>query len=574
MLILALLWPIVMFATDISVEFSHQGGFYEKPFQITLTCPKGYTIHYTVNGNVPVFSDAEYKKPLLLDQTLYSHSDIYTIQSCSDEMWYVPDSIHHCIVLRVAAFDENGERIGEVETNSYFIKSLGNDFHGLPVVSICSDSLSLFDYDSGIFVQGATGANYDQHGREWERLCNFEFYETGSQGCNQQVGIRTHGAGARVGIQKGMKFYARKEYGVSKLPYPFFGSNNNKSFNHLILKTIRKKYFHDQLCTEMARTLDVEVPASRPVVVFLNGEYWGLYFLKERPDAQFIVEHYGYAKKEVNVIESWYGDVTDGTNESFNRMMDWMFQADLTNDSVYQRVQQIIDVDCFIDYYCFQLFVNNQDWPDNNMRCWQAGDGKWRWIFYDGDCCMSSYKPLISKTIGWDENMDASTVLFTQLLSNESFRNQFYQRYGTLLTHEFYSKNTHKIFRSGYKSIENEISPQFHRFGWEDNREEFDFVVRFLDEFLDLRLLGASSLIYRLYYYNNWEYTESKSKKNVRFYEIKGKRPVYLFKMARQFKDWRYVSIYFKYSRLQIKSEIKTGIHKHLKNTRIWKKAH
>ena len=557
MLVLALLWSIAMQATEVFVEFSHQGGFYEKPFHVTLTCPKGYTIHYTVNGNEPTFADAQYGKPLFLDQALYSRSDIYTVQCCPDENWYVPDSIHHCIVIRAAAFDETGACCGDVTTNSYIIKSLGNDFHGLPVVSICSDSLSLFSADSGIFVQGATGNNYAQRGRDWERICNFEFYETGSQGCNGRVGMRTHGAAARSGMQKGMKFYARREYSNSKLSYPFFGSDNNDSFKHLILKPFWGEFYRDHVCTEIAKVLDMEVPASRPVVVFLNGEYWGLYFLKERPDARYIADHFGCNKNEVNVIESWFGDVTNGTSDSFQMMMEWMRQANLANDAEYQRARQMIDVDCFIDYYCFQMFVNNQDWPDNNMRCWQANDGKWRWIFFDGDYCLTSYRGVYYKTIGNENDKEASHLLLARLLDNENFRNQFYQRFATLLTHEFHSKRTQKIFKSCLRSIEEEIPAQYHRFGLEDYREQFDLQADFLSDFLDIRFVSAASMLYKLFYYNNWEYTDSKSEKNVRFYEINGKRPTFMIRMARQLKDWQYVWAYFRYERFRIKNEIK-----------------
>ena len=573
LLIMALRWPIVIHAKDAYVIFSHQGGFYEKPFYLTLSCPEEYTIHYTVNGNTPTVSDMEYKVPLLLDQMLYSPSGIYTIQCCSDEEWRVPDSVHRCIVLRAAAFDGNGEQIGEVKTNSYFIKSLGNDFHNLPVVSLCTDSLSLFDYDTGIYVYGATAANYHQHGREWERHCNMEFYENDSEGINQRMGLRLHGFGSRNGMQKGMKLYARKEYGRSRLHYPFFGEDGLGSYKHLVLKPFERELFRDHLCTKIGENLNFEIPASRPVVVFLNGEYWGLYFLKERPDDQYIADHYGYKKSEVNIIESWSGIVAKGNNDGFHEMMRWVMQVDLTNDSVYQRACQIIDMGCFIDYYCFQLFMANADWPDNNMRCWQAQEGKWRWIFFDGGYCMASYRPMLLSTLFSDENKDVSTFLFSKLLTNACFREQFYQRFGTLLTNEFYSKETHKIFRLFFKSIEDEIDPHLRRFGLMD-KSQFDFQVGFIDDFLTIRIASAASMIYNLYYFNNWEYQRSKSSKHVHFYQTEGKRPTFLFRMARQFKDWRYVTAYFSYERFRIRSEIKeSGFHQRLKSSRFWKKS-
>lgn len=562
LLALMLVCPVASTANGVHVVFSHQGGFYNKPFYLTLSCPQGYSIHYTVNGNVPVSSDLLYEGQLLLDESMYSHSDIFKIQCCPDEQWFVPDGVHHCIVVRAAAFDRNGTRCGEVSTNSFFIKSLGNNFHHLPVISLCLDSLSLFDFDSGIFVRGATGTNFNQKGMEWERPCNFEFYEIGSQGLNQQVGLRLHGESSRIGMQKGMRLYARREYSGTRLNYGFFGSDGSHSFKRLVLKPFGRCLLRDYFCTEMARSLDFEIPSSRPVVVFLNGEYWGIYFLKERPDKHYIADCYGYNPDEVSVVESWEGETADGTNKSFVNMMNWLEQADFTNDSIYRQACQIIDINNFIDYYCFQWFVANMDWPLHNMRCWQAYDGKWRWIFFDGDLCLGSTQSILSATIASANNMDASTFLFTRLLTNAEFRDRFYQRFGTLLTHELSSKNTHRVFDSCYAILEDEVDDHFARFGWFDYNSRFDSESRYVDYFLTYRIVTAASMIYTLYYCNDWEYHSSKSSKHVRFYQADGGKPVFLLRMARQFDDWGYVRAYIRYECYRIINEIKSMIKK------------
>ena len=172
------------------VTFSTPGGFYDNPFELTLSCnQRDKVIHYTTNGNTPTANDPVFGEPLLLGESLYSHSDIYTILDCPESMWFMPTSVQKCIVIRAAAFDENGSLSGKVTTNTYLIKSLGCDTHGLPAVSICADSLDLFDYERGIFVPGAyqdpsnpegTG-NYYQSGREWERPMNFEFCQPTSR---------------------------------------------------------------------------------------------------------------------------------------------------------------------------------------------------------------------------------------------------------------------------------------------------------------------------------------------------------------------------------------------------------
>lgn len=573
-LLTALIFPVSMSAHEDLVSFSVSGGFYDRPFPVTLSCPEGYVIHYTTNGNTPKPSDPQYDSPLMLDERLYSHSNIFTIPTCDEGSWYVPETIKRCIVIRAAAFDTIGNQMGEVVTNSYFIKSLGIDSHGLPVISLCSDSLSLFDYETGIFVPGITGENYLQHGRDWERVCNFEFLETDNKGISQQAGLRIHGAGSRVGCQKGLKLYARKEYGGKHFNYKFFESNDLGAFRHLILKPAGIGLHRDHICSQIAEPLNFEVPSSRPVIVFINGEYWGLYFLKERPDDQFIADHYGYDKHEINVIESWTGEAANGSNENFIEMMRWFMRADLTSDVQYQKACDLIDIDCFIDYYCFQLFVCNEDWPDNNMRCWQVANGKWRWIFFDGDYCLTSFRNMLECTLYHQENKDISTLLFSKLLTNEDFREKLYARYGELLIYEFDPKNTQEHKNSCLASIEKEIDDHFNRFGFQYAKDDYAFQLKFTDIFCSIRNTSAAALMYGLFYHRGWTYRNSATPSQSTFkYNPKSRSPFFLFRMARQFDSWKFVRYFFAYERYRISEDMKnSSIGQRVKHSKIWKR--
>ena len=93
-----------------------------------------------------------------------------------------------CIIIRAAAFDSDGNHVGATTTNSYFIKSLDDYPTDLPVVSLCADSTALFGYEEGIYLHGGAHNNSLQHGMEWERLCNVEFYEHNNSGINQLAG--------------------------------------------------------------------------------------------------------------------------------------------------------------------------------------------------------------------------------------------------------------------------------------------------------------------------------------------------------------------------------------------------
>ena len=228
-------------AQNDSVVFSASGGFYNEVFALELNNihPQNH-IRYTTNGNRPDANSPLYSHSLVLDERLYSKSNIYTIIDCPEETFFLPDSVQHCIVIRAAVFDENDSCVSQVMTNSYFIRALGCDTHGLPVVSLCADSLDLFDYYRGIFVPGAHyvwwsplySGNYFQRGIEWERLCNVEYYELDNTGINQQAGLRTHGGSTRRIQQKNLKILAKEEYGNKRFKHKFFQEIPNDSFKH------------------------------------------------------------------------------------------------------------------------------------------------------------------------------------------------------------------------------------------------------------------------------------------------------------------------------------------------------
>lgn len=485
-MLVGLLTLVPFFGTSQTVEkacFSVPGGFYEESFALELSpiYPQHH-IRFTTNGNRPTAQSQRYAGPLLLDESLYSTSDLYTIQISTDEYLYVPDSLRHCIVIRAAVFDENDSCISGVTTNSYFVHSLGCDTHGLPAVSLCSDSLDLFDYHRGILVPGiyfdslnplVTG-NYYQTGSEWERLTNFEYHEVGQESVNQLAGLRVQGKKSRRFEQKAFKLFAREEYGNNRFEHRFFETLPNDSYKHLILKPFYASFnrtgVNDYLASHIASELDVESLASRPVVLFLNGEYWGIYFLHEKPDERFLQDHLGIDPDLVTILDGWSPSVDCGDPTDYIELFRWMTDADLRDPEAYAYLSTKIDLHNFIDYYVLELFLENTDWPANNMRCWQYGNGKWRWVFFDGDACLcwvtfNAFDNAVYEGADTWPSSTRATLFFRKLLSNESFRQQFESRFQALMGTFFSYENTEPMFEEIKSLMEREIPFQSERFG-------------------------------------------------------------------------------------------------------------
>ncbi len=491
-------------AQNDTVVFSARGGFYNDvlPLELYNIHPDNH-IRYTTNGNRPDAQSSLYEGALMLDEQLYSRSDIYTVVNCPEQDFFLPDSVQRCIVIRAAAFDENDSCVSQVVTNSYFIRALGCDTHGLPAVSLCADSLDLFDYETGIFVPGVnydplnphfTG-NYFMKGDDWERWSNFEFYELDNTGLNQQVGLRTHGKQSRWREQKGMKIYAREEYGEKRLRHKFFETLPINSFKHLCLKPFGAAWngsgSKDYICSRIAQHLNMESQASRAAVLFLNGEYWGVYYVAEKPDERFLEDHLGVDIEAVNLINTW-NNLECGSSDNFYSLRTWMEDADLSDDEQYAYAEAHIDIDNFIDYYVFELFSANLDWPANNVRMWQVNDGKWRWIFYDGDACLETqtFDVFANAIYDGDESYPAnrrSTLFFRKLFGSPRFRERFASRFNQLVATKLSYENSKPYFDYIKQTLQGEVPDQIARFNMPANYATWEYycmvvIDRFLRE--------------------------------------------------------------------------------------------
>lgn len=488
-----LIWSLLLaplFALSQPAEkacFSVPGGFYEESFSLEIfPFYQQHHIRFTTNGNRPTAQSRLYTAPMLLDESLYSTSDIYTIQVTPEGQMFYPDSVQHCIVIRAAVFDENDNCISDVATHSYFIHDLGCDTHGLPVMSLCSDSIGLFNYYTGIMVPGCyqspnlpdwTG-NYFCKGMDWERACNVEFYESDNTGINQIAGLRTHGGASRRFQQKGFKIYAREDYGNKRFEHVFFQENASlDSYKHLAIKPFRCSNWmttgiQDHLAQQVARELDIDCLASRQMVLFLNGEYWGIYALEESPDERYLEDHFGIDVEESNIIKQWIF-LEHGDDAQWNDLFQWVMDTDFSLEENYRLLSERIDLDNFIDYQVFELYSSNVDWPKNNVRCWQRNNGRWRWIFYDGDGCFFRDWDVFSNATdtstvvnGNNPSFFQATLFFRKLLDNDEFKMRFWNRFVQLLTDPLRYEQVLPRFNALCALVDAEVSNQSHRFGF------------------------------------------------------------------------------------------------------------
>ena len=493
--ILLLLIPTLSVAQ--SVEFSHPSGCYSDCFFLEITptspLPPDYSIHYSTNGFDPTVSHPLYTSPLFLDDKLYSSFPLFSVQNTPDDLWNPPSDVEHILVVKAAVFDASGTRVSNITTASYAIDTLLGRSIQIPIVSICVDSAALLSEDEGIFIPGShfdpsaphwTG-NYYQSGSSWERLAHIDFMAEGRLSFSQYCGIRTHGGNSRRLSQKGFSIYAREEYGAKNFKYSFFDSYAFSKFKRLCLKPMCSSWsnagIQEWLCQMMALDFSFDHLAVQPVVLFINGEYWGIYWLEEKPDEHFVDNHYGFDNDAVDLIGNWFGLEENGSNQDFHSMMDYLQDADLSDQDAFNAFIPTISLESFIEYQLFEMFVGNSDWPANNMRCWHSREHPWQWIFYDGDACMMKTDALsnaFSEALAdeWPSNAQ-STLLFRRLCENETCVALVISKMEQLLTQLRY-KRVGAMIDSAQLYLEEEIVHQITRFQYPSSVQDWEAAIR------------------------------------------------------------------------------------------------
>lgn len=317
-------------------------------------------------------------------------------------------------VVKAAVFSESGEQISQTMVQSYFVNSDIFAKYNLPVVSIVTDKANFYDDETGIY------ANSGESGAEWERPVHFELYAAdGTLGVSQNMGVRISGNSTRTYQQKSMRFYAKAEYDAvnTSVEYEIF-DDLTKSYNDEALSTFKRvllrnsgndnssTMLRDSLMQDLVSDLNVDTQASQPCVAFVNGEFWGIYNIRERYDDQYFAAHYDIKKSNVALLEITNSGTTPEVNEGdesdlayYQEMWNFFNENSMAEAENYKKASEYIDIDNFIDYYIANIYSGNTDWPGNNNVFWRYKtenggydstaswymDGRYRWVLKDMD---------------------------------------------------------------------------------------------------------------------------------------------------------------------------------------------
>jgi hypothetical protein len=383
--------------------------------------------------------------------------------------------ISNTTVLRCANFAANSVA-SDVVTRTYVFETQPQT----PVVFLTANPMSLFDPDTGIYMEGPNAQTKDPHygANYWEdkEIPVFvELLEKGgkSPAFAKNAGFQIFGNYSRANKKKSVAIVFREKYGDKRLEYPLFPDFPNlKKFKVFLLRSNGSNfggdYIRDRLCSSVTEGMDVDYQRGRGVVVYYNGEYYGIHNIRERSTEYYFETHYGLNSDEIDLLKA-DNSATAGSPADYEALMDWLATNHLDNDKNYAYVADQIDVDNFINYMQTELFMNNRDWPANNLKKWRGTNPKtkWKWFIYDMDFGFgneySEFKNNIFEFATAEDGPDwpngpASTLLLRRLLENENFKTAFINRFPVLLAMNFEKSRLLARINAMMGEIESEIS--------------------------------------------------------------------------------------------------------------------
>ncbi len=441
--------------------FSIESGFYNETKLIRLSHEdKDAKIFYTLNGSVPDQNSNKYELPLTMNNNT---------------------------VIRSIAYKEGWLQSKVISQNYIF-----DDSYNLPVVLLSAEPSDFFNADTGLYVRGKNsssdfphfGANFWE---DWERPVHFEIIEPDGQKYSADAGAKIFGGWSRGFPQKSLSFFARKKYGPSSFNYKLFPDINADEYESFVLRNSGNDWeasmLRDGYTVTLLEGVDIDYQKFRPAIVYLNSEYWGIHNLREKISEHFIASNHGLNTNNVDLIalNSEAEDNVElihGSKANYYDLLEYITSNDLSDSKIYNNIKSLIDIDEYINYQVLQIFIDNRDWPGNNVKLWKdkRANGKWRWILYDTDfgfafpSWMTKHYEFNTLAFalepngpGWP-NPPWSTFIFRKLIENETFKNQFINTYNDLLNTIFKPNNLNTILDSVKNNIAKHIPK--HRTRW------------------------------------------------------------------------------------------------------------
>jgi hypothetical protein len=446
-------------------QFSNDRGFYTSAFTVAITTvTDGATIRYTLDGSEPTLSHGTNYT------TAITVADTTILRAAAFKSGYRPTNVDtHTYIFPVEVIRQPAVPAGfpaewltsggarayadyemdpEITGHPLYSNRIEKGLLSLPTLSLVTDVNHLFDQQTGFY------ANPLDDGVAWERPVSMELiYPSARRDFQLDCGVRVYGGSSRNTDfpKKTLRLLFKGEYGASRLEYPLFegdpfcsravdtfdtvilrGGHNNTWIHRHWFQAFRSQYIRDQWVRDAQ--LDMGSPSCHGTYfhLYINGLYWGVYNVTERPSASFLASYFGGEKEDYDAQN--VNQAIDGDLVAWNTMMA-MANAGLASNADYEAIQEYLDVPQLADYMLLNFYVGNDDWDGHNWyagRRREAGAG-YRFFSWDAELSISRHvtsspppQPEYDTILGVNKvgpnRSNKPSRLFTKLRGNAEFR--------------------------------------------------------------------------------------------------------------------------------------------------------
>ena len=419
------------------VVFSVRGGLMSGDVvTLSLSAQTGATIYYTLDGTTPTAASEVYSSPISISQ--------------------------NTVVKAICALDDLIP--SETEAQTYLFGAS----HSLRVVCV-SGARDQLNGSQGMLNTGVRGNGADVF---------VEMYEPdGEQILGQDCLMLLAGHGSRTDMkQKGFSLRAKGRYGETVFDAALFSDRPYTEYKSIFMRAsgqdAQRTHLLDSVLTSLAGDTSLLYQETELTVLYVNGEYWGEYNLRERISTECICQFEGWNDPDdVILLEGSGGSLhaVQGSVSGYRSLMSGVRERDFTDDATVELLRQYVDIENYLDYVAFQIYSSNQDL--NNVRCYcdPKEDGRWKWILFDLDLSFQVDANSVSRWLtqgGVGSVTSQDNTLFIQLMKNAKVRDWFLRHMGKLLATTLSAENVKACFTEQGKAIYEEMQRTCERWGW------------------------------------------------------------------------------------------------------------
>lgn len=433
--------------------FSIPAGLYTgASVLVSLSCADpSANIFYTTNGNNPTSFSTPYTGPITVSNTTVIKAVAYA--TTSD---YLPSFI---------------------ETNTYFLE----EAHVVSIISIAGNQVDdLLNGSGGLEPEGT-----------------FEYFDANGIFIDEATGdFNRHGNDSWAYDQRGFDYIVRDQLGYNHaIQDQIFPNKTRTEFQRLILKAAANDnypfedgaYIRDAYVHQLSQNADLRLDerTNKACVLYVNGEYWGVYEIREKvDDHDFTKYYYNQGEEDIDFLKTWGGTWAEyGSRDDWDALFNFIITNDMTDPANYDYVKSELNTGSLIDY----MIINTQsvcmDWLNWNTAWWRGKnpDGtkkKWRYILWDMDATFGHYinytdipdtgpeaDPCNTDDLWTGEDFEGHTEMLTRLLENETFYTDYINRWADLNNTYFSCDYMLGLLDEMIAVIEPEMPRQIARWG-------------------------------------------------------------------------------------------------------------